>query len=64
MIRRLIDSGLRIGDIVRLRPCLTSEGELNGCEDAQLVLRDQMERLQGSIAREGRRSVLADQGCL
>jgi DNA-binding transcriptional MerR regulator len=51
-IRRLLESGLTINDIVLLSPCLTAAGEFDGCADARRLLRAHIERLQDSIARD------------
>jgi DNA-binding transcriptional MerR regulator len=54
-IRRLLESGLTINEIVLLSPCLTAVGEFDGCADARRLLQVHIERLQDSIARDQNR---------
>ncbi len=52
MIRRLLASGLTVQDVITLRPCLTAEGEFNGCDQARLILDSHITRLTWSIRQE------------
>ncbi|MQA79991.1 MAG: MerR family transcriptional regulator [Streptosporangiales bacterium] len=60
-IRRLIASGLTIGDIVTLQPCLTARGEFDGCDDARRILDSHIDRLERSLERDRRTLRLLDE---
>lgn len=60
-VKRLIASGLTVRDIAALRPCLTADGEFNGCEDARRTLERHIERLSSSIERDRQTLRLLDE---
>ncbi|GAB3168899.1 hypothetical protein GCM10027059_32660 [Myceligenerans halotolerans] len=60
-VKRMIESGLPVHDIVTLLPCLTAEGEFNGCDDARRLLDAHIERLQNDVARTRRTLELLDE---
>lgn len=53
-IRRLIQAGLSLADIKTLRPCLSVDGEFNGCDLARSLLAEHIGRLQQRIAADKR----------
>lgn len=50
LIQRLLKSGLRLKDIRDLWPCLTAEGEFDGCDAARDLLDRQVHRLEEMIS--------------
>lgn len=60
-VKRMVESGLPIRDIVTLLPCLTAEGEFDGCDDARRVLDAHIERLRDHVARTRRTLDLLDE---
>jgi DNA-binding transcriptional MerR regulator len=54
VIKRLLESGLTVQDVVTLGPCLTAQGEFNGCDAARQTLRHHIDRLERSIERDRR----------
>ncbi|WP_170155997.1 MerR family transcriptional regulator [Umezawaea tangerina] len=54
VVKRLLSSGLTVDDVVVLRPCLTADGELDGCPRSREILAAHIDRLRSSIARDRR----------
>lgn len=51
-IRRLLGAGIGVVDIKALQPCLTSEGEFDGCPLARKLLAKHIDRLQRRMAQD------------
>lgn len=50
LIQRLLKSGLSLKDICHLWPCLTAEGEFDGCDAARELLDHHVRRLEATIS--------------
>lgn len=51
-IKKLLESGLTVAEIVALQPCLTAEGEFDGCAESREILDAHVARLTASIDRD------------
>jgi DNA-binding transcriptional MerR regulator len=51
LIQRLVQSGLPLKDIRALWPCLTAEGEFDGCDAARDLLDQHARRLEEMISK-------------
>lgn len=51
LIQRLVHSGLTLKDIRDLWPCLTAEGEFDGCDAARQLLDQHVRRLEDAISQ-------------
>jgi DNA-binding transcriptional MerR regulator len=51
LIQRLVQSGLPLKDIRDLWPCLTAEGEFDGCDAARQLLDQHVRRLEQVISK-------------
>lgn len=52
LIQRMLKSGLSLDDVRNLWPCLTAEGEFDGCEAARARLAYHVSRLEREIERD------------